>query len=146
MHAVFVLLGLLLAVLLPARAGVVLLPLSCLLPLLLLGGWRGLPGWLALGILLALLGQASAIAHWPPLEKTAPFIVTGKVIDLPEMHQNTQRFLFRPTAIAGVDWRLPRRIRVTSDSNKFHVQAGEEWQLALRLRRARVYESGPIRL
>lgn len=144
MHAVFVLLGLLLAVLLPARAGVVLLPLSCLLPLLLLGGWQGLPGWLALGILLALLGQASAIAHWPPLDTTEPLIVTGKVIELPDSQGNTQRFLFRPTAIKGVDWRLPRRIRVSNYSNAFQVEAGEEWQLALRLRRPRGFMN-PVR-
>ena len=144
MRAVFVLLGLLLAVLLPTPAAAVLLLLSCLLPLVLFNGWQGLPGWLGLGVVVALVGQAAAISHWPPLEKTEPFIVTGQVIDLPETEQNTQRFLFRPTVIEGVDGRLPRRIRVTSYNDALRVEAGEAWQLPLRLRRPRGFMN-PVR-
>ncbi|MRH77277.1 DNA internalization-related competence protein ComEC/Rec2 [Spiribacter sp. C176] len=137
MRAVFILCGLLLAVLIPLRFGGLLLILCCMIPMIVVRHWAGLIGYLGVGVVIALIWQGDALSRWPPIERAEPILVTGTVVDLPSRQSDQQRFLFRPESMQGLDWRLPRRIRVSVYDDQLRVKAGEKWQLPLKLRRPR---------
>jgi len=136
--------GLMLAVLLPVGLAPGLLILLPLLPCLARVGRGQLPGWLALGVLIALISQAVALDRRPGLEASEPVTVSGRVISLPEAGEGRQRFVLQPDAIDGQSQRLPRRIRVSLYAPTPRIAAGERWQLPLRLRRPRGFMN-PVR-
>ncbi|TQF00297.1 MAG: DNA internalization-related competence protein ComEC/Rec2 [Spiribacter salinus] len=138
------LLGLLVAVWLPAHLGPWVLTLVLPLPTLALSASRSLPGWLAAGVLTALVWQAWALSLRPALELSSPVAVTGQVVDLPDNHEDRQQFLFAVEAIENWRGPLPRRIQVSIYDQRPRVQAGERWRLWVRLRRPRGYMN-PVR-
>ncbi|MBS3786409.1 MAG: ComEC family competence protein, partial [Gammaproteobacteria bacterium] len=144
MRAVFILGGLVLAVLLPMHFAAVLLILVCLIPLVVIRTWHGLAGFVGVGVLISLIWQAHSLSRWPPVEASEPIWVTGVVVDLPENRPHQQRFLLQPESIEALDWRLPRRIRVSVYDEHFTVSAGERWRLPLKLRRPRGFMN-PVR-
>ncbi|WP_148291318.1 DNA internalization-related competence protein ComEC/Rec2 [Spiribacter curvatus] len=136
--------GLILAVLSPMWLAPGLLVIATLLPSLALsGGWR-LPGWLAVGVIIALVGQASALERRPMIAPDEAVPVTGRVISLPEQSDGRQRFIVRPEAVDGRRQGIPRRIRISLYADEPVVAAGERWRLPLRLRRPRGFMN-PVR-
>lgn len=144
---VAILIGLLLTILLPARwAGFWLLAVMAL-PWIVLTGWRALIGWLAVGVMLGLVSQSITLAARPASEPASPVMVTGKVVGLPALSANRQRFLFAATAFddESLDPGLvPRQIRVSIYGGDLRVRAGEQWQLPLKIRRPRGFMN-PLR-
>ncbi len=140
----FFLMGLLIAVLIPQAWAPVLLVGVIGLPLIALGPALRRVGWLAAGLIIALVGQALILAHQPPVDLSVPVQVTGTVIGLPEHSGERQQFLFQPEQLTGLAWTLPRRIRVSVYDQGPRVAAGERWRIWLKLRRPRGFIN-PVR-
>ena len=77
------------------------------------------------------------LADWLPLaQEGVPVTVEGYVSGLPQATRYGTRFLFTPTSSsAAPDTGLPARIQVNWYGQKDRVQAGERWQLVLKLKR-----------
>jgi len=136
--------GLLAAIWLPVYLGPWLLGLVLPLPLIALSAPRCLPGWIAAGVVTALVWQAWALSLRPALEPADPVAVTGQVVDLPKAAETRQQFILAVDGIEGWRGPLPRRIQVSIYEQRPRVQAGERWQLWIRLRRPRGYMN-PVR-
>ena len=136
--------GLILAVMLPVGLSPGLVMLAVLLPCLALPGRGQLPGWVALGVVVALIGQASALERRPSVDTADSVAAVGRVMDLPDVSDGRQRFVLRPESIAGVSQGLPRRIRISLYADEPRIGAGERWRLPLRLRRPRGFMN-PVR-
>ena len=136
--------GLLLAVLLPVQLAPALLVVAPLLPCLALPGSGRLPGWMAAGMIVALIHQADALERRPDIDPAKTVSVIGRVVTLPEPSDGRQRFLMHPERIDGLDGQLPRRIRISLYADEPVIGAGERWRLPLRLRRPRGFMN-PVR-
>ncbi|MEX0372613.1 DNA internalization-related competence protein ComEC/Rec2 [Spiribacter roseus] len=136
--------GLILAVMLPVGMAPALAIAIVLLPCLALPGRGQLPGWLALGVLVALLSQAAALERRPAVDRAETVNAVGRVVSLPQASDGRQRFLLRPESVAGVFRGLPRRIRISLYADEPAIGAGERWELPLRLRRPRGFMN-PVR-
>ena len=137
-------LGIVLAVLLPWRFTPLLLVIAPLLPLLALKDPRALLGWLAAGVIYALIWQAWAQSLRPDPAADGPAVVVGRVATLPQTQAHRQRFILAPRRIDDSTRGLPRRIRVSLYGDDLRVAAGEHWRLRLRLRRPRGFMN-PLR-
>lgn len=136
--------GLVVAVLVPVEQAWVLLVTAPWLPCIALSHRGALIGWVAAGVLIALFGQADALERRPMLDSPEPVTVIGEVVSLPDRSPGRQRFILRPERIADRTHGLPRRIRVSLYGDRSTVGAGERWRLSLRLRRPRGYMN-PVR-
>ena len=138
------LIGLLIAVLLPVQFGLIYLFAPVLLPFIVLPAPLRWVSVVMIGLLVGLIWQAWALSLRPPVDRQQPVIMTGQVVGLPERAGNRQRFLFAPDELHNVDWATPRRIRLSLYADTPRLSAGERWQLAARLRRPRGFMN-PVR-
>ena len=136
--------GLLVAVLVPVGLLPWLLPAVVGLPLVILEGRRGLPGWFALGLVFALVWQAWVLEKRPDPTLGRDRVVIGRIADLPESADGRQRFLLRVEAMAPVAGPIPRYLRLSVYADRLRVAAGERWELPVRLRRPRGFMN-PVR-
>ncbi|RZU98512.1 DNA internalization-related competence protein ComEC/Rec2 [Spiribacter vilamensis] len=136
--------GLMLGALTPVQFAPGLLVITPLLPCLALSAGGRWPGWVAVGVVVALIGQASALERRPDIDPTESVEVVGRVASLPEQSDGRQRFVLRPERIDDDTGHLPRRIRISLYADAPVIAAGERWRLPLRLRRPRGFMN-PVR-
>ncbi len=142
-----ILIGLLLTILLPVRWGSVWLLSVLILPWVVFTDWRALLGWLSVGVMLGLISQSFVLSARPVIEPAQAVMVTGQVASLPQTGPDQQRFIFRVSKINADEPALikpPDRIRVSIYGADLRVEAGEQWQLPLKLRRPRGFMN-PLR-
>ena len=62
-------------------------------------------------------------------------MMSGTVIDIPDIKPHSIRFMFKPDYIEGYNQRLPNKIRLSWYRSDQLPEAGERWQLRAKLRR-----------
>lgn len=109
------------------------------LPLAVLLIWLGSPGIRLLACLLAgfLWAQLAAVQYerhvMPESLANATWLVSGKVVGIPRHDDEVQKFYFQVKHIDGLG-DLPVKLRLSWYHPRQRVNAGELWQLQLRLK------------
>ncbi len=68
-------------------------------------------------------------------------LLQGTVVDIPEQRTNSTRFYLEPDAIESYSGTLPHRIRLNWYRSQQRLQAGQRWQLEVKLRQPRGFRN-----
>ena len=116
------------------------------LPVLLLLIWL-VPGYRYLSLLAAAFLWSSLHFLWQLDRNLAEefdaetVLVTGVVTDLVETRRDSVRFIFKPETIQNYHRPLPDNIRLSWYRSNLKPEAGEHWQLMVKLRKPRGFQN-----